>query len=127
MRFSKTQLFRVGGVGALSFTEFLSKYPDKMVRRRLFSDHTRLYIPENHFEALVDALRTPLDGYIDPSSGRIGLGMGYLMNGSSSLSIQYFARALATAAIILDTGRAIQLLEEWIKGKPMRLPRSRAT
>ena len=46
--------------------------------------------------------------------------MGYLMNGSSSLLIQYFARNLATAAIILDTGRAIQLLEEWIKGKPMR-------
>lgn len=78
-------------------------------------------IPEDTLNMLVSRFKQELGVFIEPETQRIGTGLAQLMSGvlnDAELTIDTFVRMFIRAAAILGPVRVVQILYDWIAGKP---------
>ena len=112
--------FDAGRLGSFSHKKLLAVYHYEKAHGGLSAAAARANVPPDILQALVQSLRSVLDGFIEPESDRLGYGLVNLMGGLPQPKVTDFARILVRAAATLGAHRVVQLLFEWANGGRLR-------
>lgn len=112
--------FDAGRLGSFSPEKLLAVYHYEKAHGGLSAAAARANVPPDILQALVQSLRSVLDGFIEPESDRLGYGLVNLMGGLPQPKVTDFARILVRAAATLGAHRVVKLLFEWANGGRLR-------
>ena len=109
-----------GRFGIFSLNEFGEIYRSGRRDLRHIVIVARPKLPSDHLKAFENEVRKQLKDVIDPKGDRVGNGLVDLMGGVRNTTVPRFAKSIIFAGATIGVERAVQVLDEWVKGEPLR-------